>query len=196
MPILLEVSYRNVEPSQAIERRILSGLARLEKVCDRIVGCRVMVELPNRRHRTGNLYHVRIDVSIPGDDLLVKRNPPRHRAHEDVVQALGEAFDNARRKLVERCRRERLEVKAHKPVPEGRVSKLLAKEGYGFIETGDGREVYFHENSVLNGGFDRLDVGTRVRFTEEAGEEGPQASTVEPVGHNGRKARRAAASGA
>jgi len=84
-------------------------------------------------------------------------------------------------------------VKAHEPVPEGRVSKLFAHEGYGFIATGEGREVYFHRNSVLNGGFDRLDVGTRVRFAEEAGKEGPQASTVELVGHNGRKARRAAA---
>lgn len=193
MQIPLEVSYRNVEPSEAIEKRIRSGLGRLEKVCDRIVGCRVMVELPNRRRRTGNLYHVRIDVSIPGEDLVLKRNPPRHRAHEDVVQALGEAFDNARRKLVERRRRERFEVKAHEPVPEGRVSKLFAHEGYGFIATGEGREVYFHRNSVLNGGFDRLDVGTRVRFAEEAGKEGPQASTVELVGHNGRKARRAAA---
>jgi cold shock CspA family protein len=60
----------------------------------------------------------------------------------------------------------------------GRVAKLIAEENYGFIESPDGREIYFHRNSVLDGAFDRLKVGAEVRFVEEDGDKGPQASTV------------------
>jgi cold shock CspA family protein len=57
--------------------------------------------------------------------------------------------------------------------------------GYGFLETPDGRELYFHEHSVLDGGFPELEVGSEVRFIEEPGEKGPQATTVTPVGRHG-----------
>ena len=60
----------------------------------------------------------------------------------------------------------------------GRVARFLAGEDSGFIETADGREIYFHRNAVLNGGFARLSVGSEVRFVEEEGEKGAQASTV------------------
>jgi cold shock CspA family protein len=53
------------------------------------------------------------------------------------------------------------------------------------LETADRREIYFHRSSVLDGGFDRLKIGVEVRFAEELGEEGPQASTVQPVGESG-----------
>ncbi|HEX6203170.1 MAG TPA: cold shock domain-containing protein, partial [Thermoanaerobaculia bacterium] len=55
-------------------------------------------------------------------------------------------------------------------------------EGYGFIAADDGREIYFHKNAVLPPGFDEIAVGSRVRFHEEQGNEGPQASTVEILG--------------
>jgi cold shock CspA family protein len=73
-------------------------------------------------------------------------------------------------------------VKVHEPTPYARVSKLFLHEGYGFLETADGREIYFHSNSVLEPGFDHLQIGTEVRFAEEQGAEGPQASTVAVVG--------------
>jgi cold shock CspA family protein len=69
--------------------------------------------------------------------------------------------------------------------PRGRVIRLFREEGYGFLETPDGREIYFHRNSVLHPGFDRLEIGTEVRFAEEEGEKGPQASTVAIVGTRG-----------
>jgi cold shock CspA family protein len=75
-------------------------------------------------------------------------------------------------------RRDDLRVKAHEPAPHGRIARLDRAEGYGFIGTPDGREIYFHRNSVVNAGFDRLEEGDPVRFHEEAGEKGPQASTV------------------
>lgn len=67
-------------------------------------------------------------------------------------------------------------VKSHAPELHGRVSKLFPQ--YGFLETPDGREIYFHHNSVLDRNFDHLEVGSEVRFVEEDGEQGPQASTV------------------
>ncbi len=74
------------------------------------------------------------------------------------------------------------QVKAHDVADHGRVARFLAGEDYGFIETTDGREVYFHRNAVLNGAFDNLAVGDEVRFVESAGEKGPQASTVRVIG--------------
>ena len=64
----------------------------------------------------------------------------------------------------------------------GRVTRLYGYEGYGFITAEDGREIYFHGNSVPDDGFDRLTIGTVVRYVEAEGEQGPQASTVIPLG--------------
>ena len=64
---------------------------------------------------------------------------------------------------------------------EGKVKKIVPSEGYGFLETADDRRIYFNQASVLEGPFDRLQVGTRVRFAEEMGEKGPQASTVKVI---------------
>ena len=54
-------------------------------------------------------------------------------------------------------------------------------EDFGRILTPDGREIYFHRNSLLNGNFDKLEVGDEVRFSEEMGDQGPHASTVHLV---------------
>jgi len=94
---------------------------------------------------------------------------------------LRDAFDAARRKLQDYARR-RGAVKALEARPHGRVSRMFQEKGYGFLETPDGREVYFHRNSVLELGFDHLQVGDRVYFAEGEGEKGPQASTVRLAG--------------
>lgn len=181
MEIPPEIAYRNVEPSGVIEKKILDGIARLEEVYHRITSCRIMVELPNTRHNKGNLYRVRLDVTVPGKELVVNRVAPDHRSHEEVGQAIGEAFDQARRRLKRFAERRRGEVKTSNTPPQGRISSISFGEGFGFIAAPDGREIYFHQNSVLNDGFESLDVGHEVRFVEEQGEEGPQASTVIPV---------------
>lgn len=102
----------------------------------------------------------------------------------NILLAIRDAFDAARRKLQDYARRERGVVKVHEGSPHGRVSKVFPEEGFGFLETHDGREIYFHEHSVLESGFAGLKVGTEVHFVEEAGEKGPQASTVMPVKHH------------
>ena len=74
-------------------------------------------------------------------------------------------------------------MKSHDPQPYAVVCRVFPEEGYGFIETPEGKEVYFHGNSVLGDDFKHLEVGTEVTFVEEAGERGPQASSVKLVGH-------------
>jgi cold shock CspA family protein len=98
------------------------------------------------------------------------------RKHLEV--AIREAFHTARRRLQDHARQKRADVKRHEPMTQARVTKLFPVEGYGYIETPDGREIYFHANSVLNKRFKSLKLGSKVSFTEEAGEKGPQASTV------------------
>jgi ribosomal subunit interface protein len=176
MMLPLQITVRNVSLSEAAEDNIRTRAARLDRYFDRIMSCRVVVEAPHRHHRKGLRYNVRIDMTVPGEELVIKREP-----HEDLYVAIRDAFDAAKRQLESYVRRLRREVKTHETPPNALVSKLFPEEGYGFLETPDGREIYFHRNSVLNGGFDRIKVGTRVRFVEEQGVQGPQASTVEII---------------
>lgn len=106
----------------------------------------------------------------------------KHAAHEDIYVAIRDAFDAARRKLQDYARRQRGDVKIHEGSPQARVSRLLPEEGFGFLQTPDGREIYFHRNSVLAPGFDQLVVGVGVYFAEERGDQGAQATTVKLMG--------------
>jgi cold shock CspA family protein len=199
MTLPVQITFRNMERSAPAEKWISAEAAKLDRFYDRIMGCRVIVEVPHRHHQRGGLYHVRIDLTLPGGELLVKEQPSLHSSiqqideersvkhlelkapHKSLRQAINDAFRAAGRRLQDYARRQRGDVKTHEPAARGRVSKLFPEAGYGFLETPGGREIYFHRNSVLNGSFDRLKVGTVVVFTEEEGEKGPQASTVRLV---------------
>ncbi len=200
MILPMQVTFRNMDPSQAVETRIREEVAKLEKFYDRIIGCRVAVEIPRKHQHHGKVYHIRIDLTVPGGELVVKHEPGLHSAarqielerekkqlevegaYKDIYVAIRDAFKAARRKLQDYARRQRGDVKTPERSPHARVTKLFPEEGYGFLETPDGVEIYFHRNSVLNGGFDRLQIGTEVSFVEEEGEKGLQASTVRRVG--------------
>jgi ribosomal subunit interface protein len=175
----LQITARDVSLSEVAENDIRAKAENLDTYYDRIISCRVVVEGPGRHHRQGP-YAVRIDVTVPGTDLVVDR-----QTDTDLYVAIRDAFDAARRRLEDHARRQRGDVKAHEAVSHGRVSKLLPERDHGFLETPEGREIYFHRNSVLHPGFERLAIGTEVRFTEEAGDQGPQASTVAIVGTPG-----------
>jgi len=179
MPLPLQITIRNMEQSEALEREIRERAEKLERFSDRIIGCRVTVETRHRR-RQGNLFHVRVDLELPGNDIYVDREADLDRSHEDVYVAVRDAFDAARRICEDRVRlrRDRRARFHHASPPRGRIARLDYGKDCGFIETPDGREVYFHRNSILNGVFEELQVGDPVRFHEETGNEGPQASTV------------------
>jgi ribosomal subunit interface protein len=182
MQVPLRIAFRGLDPSAAIETSVRRHAERLERFFDRITGCQVMIESEHHHHHKGRLYHVRVDMTVPNKEIVVARDPGAHHAHEDVYVAIRDAFDAAVRQLEDYVRRHRGQAKIHLPPAHGHVLRLRPEEGFGIIETTDGREVYFHHNSVLDGGFDALEVGAEVRFAEEAGEKGPQASTVHPIG--------------
>jgi cold shock CspA family protein len=195
--------------SEAIEAAIREKAAKLDSFYDRIMSCRVLLEAPHRRHHKGKVYHVRIDLTLPGGEIVVKHMPKRltpkkpppgstvdvallesnepgkYTAHQDVYVAIRDAFDSARRKLQDYARRQRGLVKQHNVPSHGRVTKLFEDEGFGFLESQDGREIYFHQNSVLDPGFKFLKIGSAVYFSEEEGEKGHQASSVKIAGKHG-----------
>jgi len=200
MILPLQVTFRNMESSEAVKGWVREEAGKLDEFYGKITGCRVVVELPNRHRKSGNLYHVRVDLTVPGGEMVVKRQPNLRALparvekkaakrlevkapHKDLRQAINDAFSAMRRQLQDYSRRQRRDVKTHVAPPLARVARLFPGEGYGFLETADGREIYFHKNSVLHDAFDRLVIGSRVNFTEEKGEKGPQASTVKTVRH-------------
>jgi ribosomal subunit interface protein len=173
MRLPLQVTFRNIPSSEAIETHIKEKAAKLDRFYDRIMSCRVVVDSTQRRQRQGKLFGVRIDITVPRKELAVTREE-----NEDVYVAIRDAFDAACRRLEEHGRRERGDTKIHEGPQGGRIIRLFPAELYGFIETPDEREIYFHGNSVLNGDFVRLKVGTEVAFVEEQGTDGPQAARV------------------
>ncbi|MFC3674463.1 HPF/RaiA family ribosome-associated protein [Ferrovibrio xuzhouensis] len=188
MELPLQISFRNMDPSDAVVTRIHEKARLLDRFYGRVSACRVTVEAPHRHHHKGNLYRIRIDLTVPGGELVVDRSPDEHHAHADVYVAIRDAFDAAIRRLEDFSRHQRGDVKAHIEPLQGRVAGLIAGQDYGFIELADGEEVYFHRNSVVDGHFEDLVVGTRVTLTTAMGEKGLQASTVHPVGLGHRQA--------
>jgi cold shock CspA family protein/ribosome-associated translation inhibitor RaiA len=200
MKLPLQITFRNMGSSPMAEEWVRTEAAKLDAYYRQIMGCRVAIEMPHRHHRQGGLYHIRIDLTLPGGELVIKRQPnlkdrawqegeveaSKHyevgTAHKNLRQAIDDAFRAAGRRLQDYARRQGGRTKVHEPIPVAWVSKLLADKGYGFLTTEDGREIYFHRSSVLDRGFDRLGIGSRVTFVEEQGEKGPQASTVRITG--------------
>ena len=183
MPTWLQITFRNMEASPAVEAKVRERAVELEQFYDRIVSCRVVIEAPHRR-RQGDLYHIRVDMKVPGREIVVKRDPSKHHAHEDIYVAIRDCFDAVRRQLEDHVRRQRGDIKGHEVPGHGRIANLIAEKDYGFIDASDGTEVYFHRNAVADKGFEKLVVGEEVRFALHPGEgeKGPQASTVIPIG--------------
>ena len=123
-----------------------------------------------------------IDVRTPAGEVAISRMPDDEHGHEDVYVAIRDAFDAARRRLKNKVRKSRGRVKVHETPPHGKVTALHPVDDYGWITDSEGREIYFHRNAVVNADFDDLGVGVDVRFAEEAGDHGPQASSVRVIG--------------
>ncbi len=196
MILPVQITYRNMENIVEAEQWVQAEAAKLDKYYDRITSCRVLIEVPHAHRAWGRVYHVRIDLGVPGDELVVKHEPtlgPAARqvgrkrvskhleignSYKDLHLAIRNAFKTARRLLQDYARRQRGDVKLHEPGPRGHILRVFREKEFGFLESSDGREIYFHRNAVANGDFDRLKAGTAVVFSEEPGEKGPQATMV------------------
>lgn len=184
MQLPLQITFHQLPTSPALEAYVRRWVDDLEKLFDRIISCRVLIEAPHRHHHQGRLYRVRIELGVPGERIVVRRSPDEHAAHLDAHVAVRDAFREARRQLEEFVRRMRGAVKAHVRPLHGWVAHIEPDLKFGRIETEDGRDIYFHRNSVI-GGIEQLEIGAEVRLHEERGIEGPQATTVERIGEHG-----------
>jgi cold shock CspA family protein/ribosome-associated translation inhibitor RaiA len=181
-----QIDFRGIKPSASIREKIEAHIAGLERRFGRLTGCRVVLEGPGEHHRTGGLYDVNIQLALPdGRAVEVGRTATADERYADIDFAINNAFRRARRRLQDQVRRLQGQVKTHEAQPIGIVKRLDPGGEFGFLETPDGREIYFHKNSVLNGAFSSLTLGTHVGFFEEMGERGPQASTLRVVGKHG-----------
>lgn len=209
MLLPIQVTFRNIEDHAGLEDYVQKEAAKLDQFYDRISSCRVMVERPQKA-TSGTLYHVRIDLGVPNGELLVKHIASLHATlqdakegksrreaesmlvHKSPKRAIHEAFQEMGRRLQDYLRRQEGAVKSRQRMQEAVVKEIIPSEGCGFLETEDGSPVYFNQASVLGGHFPQLRAGARVRFAEEMGEKGLQASTVRLV-HPRKQARSAAA---
>lgn len=182
MQIPLQITFRGFPHSDAVEANIREKATKLDKFYPRIMSCRVVVEAKHHHHHKGNLYHVSIDITVPRKELAVSHEQHDEQGREDVYVAIRDAFVAAKRKLEDYARLQRGDVKVHEVPAHGRVVKLVPEQDYGILQTSTGREIYFHRNSVLEAGFNALEVGSEVRYVEQEGDRGPQASTVRMIG--------------
>jgi hypothetical protein len=113
MPIPLQITFRGLEPSDTIEYLVREKATRLERFCDRIASCHIVIEAPSRHRRKGGMFRVAIKLDVPGAELAIGRDHSRDHTHEDFRVALRDAFAAAARKLEDHVRVKRGDVKTH-----------------------------------------------------------------------------------
>ncbi len=188
--IPLKLTFRDMEKDPEIEHSVREKLARLDSLSESITGCSAAIEKPQEHQKAGNPYRVRLVITAAGRDIVVVREPGDSPMHAPLISVVHDAFNAARRQLIEKNEKRRRDVKRHPAQETGAlVDSLFREEGYGFLRTRDDRRIYFHKNSVLHNDFDRLEPGTGVRYVETSGEKGPQASTVQIVDKPGVRTR-------
>ena len=179
----IEITLRDVPSSPTLQNLLRQQAKRLDRFCENLTSCRVAIERPHRHQQSGNPYRVRIEVTLPPrKDLVVVHDPEDDQKHTGLHAVIRRAFRTMERQLKDSTDLRRGDVKTHAE-PRALVVRLF--DDYGFLKSLDGREIYFHRNTVLHGDFDNLEVGSEVRFEESAGEEGPQATTVQLVNRLG-----------
>ena len=195
MQIPPEISFHNVNKEAWAEDAILSHVARLEDIYQRLITCRVRVDqrANNSRHTIPPV--VRIEMSVPGAKDIVVAHEPDHLQRKfqtpDLHNAINDAFQIAERRLSEykqqlttRCR-----TSLHESENEflGQVAELPVGEEFGFLLTKEGNLLYFHRNSILSGDFDKLKRGTALTYVEDVGDTGPIATKVRVKMKNGKE---------
>jgi len=179
MIIPLHIRFIDIPHSDAVEAEIRKHAEKLDRFCDHVMHCEVTVGTAGKHHAQGRVYEVHIDLTVSGTEIVINRV---HR-HEDVYVVIRDAFEAAIRKLQDFVREQRGDVKVHEIPLHGRVTKLFT-DGYGFVETTDGTELYFHRDNLAYPEFDHLEVGMEVEFLQQVAGEGLQAKRVTAGRHH------------
>ena len=175
----LQITFRDIERSDVLEANIREKAEKLETFFEPIMSCRVVVEMPHQHKQQGKFFNVRIDIGVPGSEIVVNRD-----RHEDVYVALRDGFDAATRQLKGYARRLRGETKVHDEEFVGEVVRLYPDEGYGFIQRADGDELYFNADNLVNTTLKQLNEGDAVQFIEDLSAARPQAKRVSVGRHH------------
>lgn len=188
MDVPIEISYHDVRKTDNLDNLVREKAARLDKFHDHITSCSVAVELEQNPHETANMYRVRINLRVPpGHELVVNEKSEQDDQRVGLEAVIRRAFGKMEKQLKTLKEKQHEKVKEHPAqAVQGIVKELHPDEDYGFIQNvEDGRDIYFHRNSVHNDEYDRLEVGTGVRFDHELGDKGFQATFVQIVAKPG-----------
>ena len=184
----VHITCRDFPLTAALRKAIRAYAESVEKFYGRVIRVEVVVSLPHKHRKKGRVFHVSARTHMPGQDLVVSRASEADSAHENLHLALHDAFRAMDRRLEDRVRRMSGRVNRKAANPRGRVMRIFPDEGFGFVRADDGRQIYFHRNSLLAGQFDHLKTGTKVQLHVEEGEDGPQASSLHVVRRQSRAA--------
>ena len=182
MQIPMQITFRGIESSEAVERRVRELADRLERFHNHITSCHVTIQAPHHHQRQGVRYDIHLRIGVPNGEVDISRSGAKNGAHEDPYVAIRDAFDAATRQLEDVVRRSDHRARERTAPTRGKVVRLFPQDGYGFIDTSDGLEVYFNEHAVLGPGFGKLEIGDEVTLevADQESDKGPQASTVHP----------------
>lgn len=184
MQVEPEIAFRDVPATDSHKDLILDGIERLEEIYPDLISCRTVVTDTTPDRRSGNVYRVRVEVSIPGRTIVVDPTDSAPDENRDVAQSINHAFHLARRRLKKAKDLQAGDVKTRQLPPHGRISRLLSDATgvrFGFLLSREGRQVYFQEAALVGLEYDELSIGDEVRFAAADGEEGLQATSVTPL---------------
>ena len=169
----VQITIRGIPVSDALKLKIQERAEKLNQYCKRISSCRVVIELSQKHKQQGKIFNARIDVTVPGKELVVT-----HKKNQDPYLVVRDAFNALERQLEEHSNKRHGWVKKHNNIMYGRVARIIAKEGYGFIEGIDGYEYYFSLTNMSHPEFEKLAVGDTVEYTAEQQSDGRLAHHV------------------
>jgi ribosome-associated translation inhibitor RaiA len=185
-----EITFKNISVSPTLEARIRERINRLERFHHGIIGCRVVVEEPHRSAGSAkNPLALTLEVEIPGNLLASSGEEEIRAAKDDTGNLVTRVFEAMERQLETAVARDKRQVKAHTAAHEiGRVTRLFPGQGYGFVQVGEGPELYFTENVLHNLRMEDLEEGTQVVVSRahEDGPMGPLANAVRRLGESDR----------
>jgi ribosome-associated translation inhibitor RaiA len=164
MQIQPEITFKEVQTSDALNAKIQDWLEKLEHVYAGIIRCQILVEQPHRHHRQGRHYHVRIRLTVPGVELVSSHDPGPNETHEDPYVAVRDAFLAMRRQLEDYARKPRSDWNRAALPRTGTVVYIDPEGSWGWLEA-DAHRVRFTRD-VIEGGIDRLAIGDEVTFSE------------------------------
>ena len=174
LPMLpIQITSHDMPISATLEDQIHKRVKKLNQFYKRISSCRVVIDLPQKHKHQGKLFNVRIDITVPGKELVVTR-----KQDQDIYVAIRDAFNAISRQLEEHAHKRHGQIKTHQNVLYGRVIRKVPQEGYGFIEGDDGNEYYFSLTNVSHPTFGKLAIGDDVAYIAEPLNDGWQAHHV------------------